>query len=165
MRTGMRQTTLPVYEGMVICLYTDGLAEARTQRSILGRARLGDIVLEMCPDLTAAALLRRIVSEARLVTDDMAAMVLTPAGSPQPGQARVEQLELEADELRDGLGREFLLACGVSPKTIASALAECRRALPRQGRAVLEVRYGPGGPAASVLSGSGPTRTSIFPVL
>jgi hypothetical protein len=165
MRTGMRQTTLPVHEGMVVCLYTDGLAEARTQRGILGRPRLGDIVLEMGRGVTAGALIERIVSQARLVTDDMAALVLTPTGTPQPGQARREQLELEAEELRDGLGEQFLAACGLSLEAIARALDECRRALPRQGRAVLEVRYGPGGPVASVLSGSGPTRTSIFPVL
>jgi hypothetical protein len=165
MRTGMRQTSLPVHEGMIVCLYTDGLAEARTQRGILGRSRLGDIVLEMAPAVTAQALLERIVSEARLVTDDMATLVLSPGGPARPGAARVEQLELEAEELRDGLGEQFLAACGLSLEATAEAVAECRRALPRHGRALLEVRYGPGGPVASVLSGSGPTRTSIFPVL
>jgi hypothetical protein len=164
MRTGTRQTTLPVHEGMVVCLYTDGLAEARTHRGVLGRPRLGDILLEMGRAVSGPALLERIVSDARLVTDDMATIVLAPTGRPQPGQARLEQLELEAGELRDGLGEQFLTACGLSPAATAEALEECRRALPRHGRAVLEVRYGPGGPVASVLSGSGPTRTSIFPV-
>jgi hypothetical protein len=164
LRTGTRQTCLPVHEGMVICLYTDGLAEARTRRSILGRPRLGDIVLEMGSRATAAGVLERVAQEARLITDDMATLVLTPAGAPQPGQARVEQLELEADELRDGLADQFMTACGLSLPAIARAVAECRAALPRHGKAVLEVRYGPGGPVASVLSGSGPTRTSIFPV-
>ena len=47
MRTGLRQTTLPLPAGSVVCLYTDGLAEARTERGILGRPRLGDIVAEL----------------------------------------------------------------------------------------------------------------------
>ena len=80
LRTGLRQTTLPLPAGSVVCLYTDGLAEARTEDDILGRPRLGDIVEDLARDATAAGLLDEVASEARLVTDDMATVVLTPDG-------------------------------------------------------------------------------------
>ena len=55
LRTGVRQTVLPLPPGSVVCLYTDGLAEARTERGVLGRPRLGDILADMGRDATAAA--------------------------------------------------------------------------------------------------------------
>ena len=52
LRTGVRQTVLPLPPGSVVCLYTDGLAEARTERGVLGRPRLGDILAEMGREAT-----------------------------------------------------------------------------------------------------------------
>ena len=53
LRTGLRQTTMPLAPGSVACLFTDGLTEARTERGILGRPRLGDILEELGPDAEA----------------------------------------------------------------------------------------------------------------
>ena len=78
LRTGVRQTVLPLPPGSVVCLYTDGLAEARTERGVLGRPRLGDILADMGRDATAAEMLDRVAAEATLVSDDMATMVLVP---------------------------------------------------------------------------------------
>ncbi len=64
LRTGVRQTVLPLPPGSVVCLYTDGLAEARTERGVLGRPRLGDILAEMGRDATAAQMLDRVAAEA-----------------------------------------------------------------------------------------------------
>jgi Stage II sporulation protein E (SpoIIE) len=164
LRTGLRQTTLPLPAGSVVCLYTDGLAEARTQRGILGRPRLGDLLGQLGHHATAQKLLDRVAQEARRVTDDMATMILTPVNGITSGRFRVEQLEMEADELRAGLARVFLTGCGLADPAIDVAVAECRQALPRHGRVLLEVTYGVRGPTAQVVSGSGPTRTSIFPV-
>lgn len=164
LRTGVRQTTLALPPGSTVCLYTDGLAEARTQRGILGRPRLGDIVAGMDSHAGAPALLERVVAEARLVTDDMAAMILCPVAAVTSGRFRTEQLELQADELRGGVAGRFLAACGLSAEAVGAAEAACRAVMPREGRAVVEVTYGVGGPSAQVLSEPGSTRTSIFPV-
>jgi hypothetical protein len=166
LRTGVRQSTLPLPPGSVVCLYTDGLAEARTARGILGRPRLGDVLAELGPEASAPVLLERVASEARLVTDDMATMILVPTAGVTTGRFRVEELELEPDEVRDGLAEQFLTACGLDAGAVEAAVAECRALLPRKGSVLVSVTYGVGGPGAQVLTGSGgPTRTSIFPVL
>ena len=151
MRTGLRQTTLPFPPGSVACLYTDGLAEARTEDSILGRPRLGDIVEELGRNVTAKELLERVAREARLVTDDMATVVLTPTAGVTAGGFRSEQLEVDADDAGEGLPRQFLQACGVAEAELASAEAEIREHARVHGGAVLHVEYGIRGPRVDVL--------------
>ena len=151
MRTGLRQTTLPLPPGSVVCLYTDGLAEARTERSILGRPRLGDIVAELGRSATAQGLLDRVAREARLVTDDMATVVLTPTAGVTAGGFRAEQLEIDASEVQDGLAEEFLDACAVDGAERVEALAEVARLAGVHGGAVLHVELGIRGPRVDVL--------------
>ena len=151
MRTGLRQTTLPLPPGSVVCLYTDGLAEARTERGIIGRPRLGDIVEELGRNATAHGLLDRVAREARLVTDDMATVVLTPTAGVTAGGFRSEQLEVDAADVADGLARQFLAACGVERREQAEALAEATRLADVHGGAVLHVEHGIRGPRTDVL--------------
>jgi len=152
LRTGLRQTTLPLPPGSVACLYTDGLAEARTERSILGRPRLGDIVEELGRNATAQELLDRVAREARLVTDDMATMVLTPSAGVTSGGFRSEQLEVDAAEARGQLPRQFLEACGVAAEAdVAEAEAEVHELARTHGGVVLHVDYGIRGPRVEVL--------------
>jgi len=151
MRTGLRQTTLPLPPGSVVCLYTDGLAEARTERGILGRPRLGDIVAELGRNATAKGLLDHVAREARLVTDDMATVVLAPTAGVTSGGFRAEQLEIDAAEIPDGLAREFLEACGVDARELAEAVAEVARVADVHGGAVLHVEHGIRGPRVDVL--------------
>ena len=151
MRTGLRQTTLPLPPGSVVCLYTDGLAEARTERGILGRPRLGDIVAELGRSATAQGLLDRVAREARLVTDDMATVVLTPTAGVTAGGFRAEQLEIDASEVPDGLAEEFLEACAVDGAERIEALAEVARLAGVHGGAVLHVELGIRGPRVDVL--------------
>ncbi len=156
MRTGLRQTSLPLPPGSVVCLYTDGIAEARTTtRRILGRPRLGDWVEELAPADTAADLLERVIAGARLVTDDMAALVIRPLGLAAVTSERCEQLEVNAAEAHTGLAQRFAEACGVPRPESVRVGAEAERQALEHGAALIEMRYGP----------SGPTRTSILPML
>ena len=148
LRTGVRQTVLPLPPGSVVCLYTDGLAEARTERGLLGRPRLGDLLAEMGRDATAAGMLDRVAAEADTITDDMATMLLVPTAGVTSGRPRVEQLELEAHEVDDGLADHFLAACGIGPAEARAVIADCRRVLQRHGSALLVVTYGVAGPGA-----------------
>ncbi len=148
LRTGLRQTVLPVPPGSVVCLYTDGLAEARTERGVLGRPRLGDMLAEMGRDATAVKMLDRVAAEATAVGDDMATMVLVPTAGVTTGRPRVEQLEIEAQEVDEGMADRFLAACGVAAAESRAVIADCRRLLQRHGSAVLVVTYGVAGPGA-----------------
>ncbi len=148
LRTGVRQTVVPLPPGSVVCLYTDGLAEARTERGVLGRPRLGDILAEFGRDATAAAMLERVAAEAVIVSDDMATMVLVPTAGVTSGRPREEQLEVEVNEVDEGLADRFLAACGVTPAESRAVVGDCRRLLKCHGGAVLVVTYGVAGPVA-----------------
>ena len=151
LRTGLRQTTLPLPPGSLACLFTDGLTEARTERGILGRPRLGDIVAELGSRTTAADLLERVADEARLVTDDMATCLLSPTAGVTAGGFRMEQLELGADELDTNTARRFLEACGVTGEEAAHAELDAAEQARRHGGAVLSVTYGNPAPTVEVL--------------
>ena len=154
MRTGLRQTTLPLRPGAVVCLYTDGLAESRTAASILGRPRLGDLVEELGPTDTAAQLLARVADEARLVTDDMAAVIVRPRDSIAAGGSRRETIEVDIDDACGGLVEEFLAACKVGPAERARLAGEAGRQAHAHGTAVVDVRLEPGRPVVEVLPGN-----------
>jgi hypothetical protein len=141
-RTGLRQTTVPLVPGSVACLYTDGLTEARTERGILGRARLSHVLTELGRDATAKELLERVADEARVVSDDMAACLVSPTAGVTAGGFRTEQLELSAEELDAGLGARFLEACEVPGADAERALEEARRQAARAGGAVLHIVFG-----------------------
>jgi len=151
LRTGVRQTTLPLPPGSVVCLYTDGLAEARTRVGILGRPRLADIVAALGRDVTAARLLDAVASEARMVTDDMATLVLSPTAGVTSGGFRCEQLELDAEDARGDLPESFLTACGVAEERRERCLAEARALAGSHGCAVLYVRFGALGPQVEAM--------------
>jgi Stage II sporulation protein E (SpoIIE) len=151
LRTGVRQTSVPLPPGSVACLYTDGLAEARTERGILGRPRLGDLLAGLGRDATAAGLLDRVAGDARLVTDDMATVVMTPTAGVTTGGFRAEQLEVDDEDESEGLPRRFLEACGLPEARIDQLLPECTALVNAHRGAVLHVRFGARGPQAEVL--------------
>jgi len=62
--------------GERVCLFTDGLIEARRHGEQLGRAHLRSLVEQ---NLTAQALVQRIETDADECSDDLAAVVITRA--------------------------------------------------------------------------------------
>lgn len=149
--TGVRQTSLPLPPGSVVCLYTDGLAESRTESGLLGRPRLGDILEEIGRDVTAAELLDRVASEARVVSDDMATIVLSPTAGVVAGDFGCEQVELDRDDVESGLAERFLTACDVAASDVDSAVEEMQAIARGAGSAIVHVRYGMRGPQVEVL--------------
>lgn len=151
LRTGLRQTTLPLPPGTVVCLYTDGLAEARTDQGIMGRPHLADIVEDLGREITAPDLLERVAHEARLVSDDMATVVLSPTSGVTAGGFRTEQLEIDVSELDDGLAERFMRACALDSERLATAMLEIREFAHMHGGAVIHVRFGMRGPRVEIL--------------
>jgi serine phosphatase RsbU (regulator of sigma subunit) len=141
-RTGLRQTTVPLAPGAVACLYTDGLTEARTAAGILGRGRLTDLVAELGRDVDAAQLLERVAEEARVISDDMAVCLISPTAGVTTGGFRSELLELSGDELDGPLARHFLAGCGVGEGEAQRALDEAARLASRFDRVILHVVFG-----------------------
>jgi phosphoserine phosphatase RsbU/P len=154
LRTGLRQTTLPLRPGAVICLYTDGLAEARKATRILGRPRLGDFVDELGPTAPASELLERVASEARIVTDDMATVLVRPTGAVAAPGLRQEQLEVDLEDASNGLAERFLEACWVGPADRALHAATAGSLAHEHGTAVIDVTLAPARPEVRVLPGN-----------
>lgn len=142
LRTGLRQTSLPLTPGVVACLYTDGLIEARTDDGLLGRERLTRILAELGRDATAGAVIERVAEEARSVADDMAVCLLSPTATVTSGGFRTEQLELSAEEAAGPLPGRFLEECGVGDDARDDAERELREVAERYDGAVLHTTFG-----------------------
>jgi serine phosphatase RsbU (regulator of sigma subunit) len=149
-RTGQRQTTVPLPANSAACFFTDGLLEARDGGELIGRARLKRIVTELGPDECAEALIDRVAAEADETPDDMAACLVRSLVGFDVPSVRVEELELDGEELGMGIAERFLEACGVPPPAIASALDEARRTAADTGGAVLEVTIDSAGACVNV---------------
>jgi Stage II sporulation protein E (SpoIIE) len=141
-RTGLRQTTVPLVSGSVAAMFTDGLLEARTEGGLLGRERLSELLEEMGDDATARGLVQSVNREARVMSDDVAAVVIQPTNAATAGLFRTEQLELTSSELATGVGERFLEACGIGQLDIDSALDDARMISDRFGGVILHVVFG-----------------------
>ena len=141
-RTGLRQTTVPLVSGSVAAMFTDGLLEARVEGGLLGRERLSELLEEMGDDATARGLVQSVNREARVMSDDVAAVVIQPTNAATAGLFRTEQLELTSRELESGVGERFLEACGVRDADIYSALDDARMISDRFGGVILHVVFG-----------------------
>jgi hypothetical protein len=142
-RTGLRQTTVPLVPGSAACLFTDGLIEARTANGgMLGREQLEEILNELGADADAQELLRRVADVSRSVSDDMAAVLISPASPVTASLFRTEQLELSGRELEGTLARRFLESCDVPEAEIQAAEVEARSLAARFGGVVLHVVFG-----------------------
>jgi hypothetical protein len=151
LRTGLRQTTIPLPSGAIACLYTDGLAEAQTVAGILGRERLAEIVAECGRDAKAQDLLDAVAAEATGLRDDMAACMIAPRRHVHAAATRTELLELSGAELDEGLSTRFLEECGVAEEAGRVAEAEAATVVQDHGAALLLVRFGVGGTRVQVL--------------
>jgi hypothetical protein len=141
-RTGLRQTTVPLVPGSVAAMFTDGLLEARTEGGLLGRDRLEELLAELGDDATARGLVESVNKEARVMSDDIAAVVIQPTNAATAGLFRTEQLELTARELDDQIAERFLEACGVSDHEVQAAIYDARMIADRFGGVILHVVFG-----------------------
>jgi hypothetical protein len=141
-RTGLRQTTVPLVPGSVAAMFTDGLLEARTEGGLLGRDRLEELLAELGDDATARGLVEAVNKEARVMSDDIAAVVIQPTNAATAGLFRTEQLELTARELDDQIAERFLEACGVSDHEVQAAIYDARMIADRFGGVILHVVFG-----------------------
>jgi hypothetical protein len=141
-KTGLRQTTVPLVPGAVACLFTDGLMEARVDGGILGRERLEELLAELGTGATAAGLIGSVREEARVLSDDIAAVVIQPTSAATAGLFRTEQLELSARELDGPVAARFLESCGFSEVEVEAAIYDARALAQRFGGVILHVVFG-----------------------
>ncbi|MGH2918637.1 MAG: PP2C family protein-serine/threonine phosphatase [Solirubrobacteraceae bacterium] len=140
--TGQRQTVLPMPEGTTVCVYSDGLLEARINGDALGRDRLGLWLRELGPEASAKALLDLVVERADRVPDDLAACVVHAAPGATGPAARLEQLKLDVLDVEGPELDGFLKACGVSRADRAIAGRRVSEQLAVSGGVVVDVRIG-----------------------
>ena len=139
--TGLRQTTLPLPSGTAVCLFTDGLFEARAGAGVFGRPRLERLVHELGSDATADEVVERVAREADAIRDDVAVcMIRVDDDAAASGTVRVEELEVGAHELGRRRVRRFLDACGVAPGEAEAVIKAARARAVRDGSVVLRVR-------------------------
>jgi hypothetical protein len=153
--TGLRQTTVSLPRGSVVCFYTDGVVRAPVRAQPFGYRRLWLALGELGVHGDARSLLERIGAEADATRDDMAACLLrvahhVPAAAGGGGVRRVEELEVFRGDLDTGRPVEFLAACGVPSDHIDAVIEEFRAASARLGGAVLRVLVGSGLPRAEL---------------
>ena len=141
--TGLRQTTVPLVPGAVACLFTDGLMDARVAGGILGRGRLEELLGEMGDHASARGLIDRVSQESRVLSDDIAAVVVSPVdGAAATSQVRTEQLELSPRELEGPIAYRFLESCGVSRAEADAAVETAHALAAASGAVILNVVFG-----------------------
>jgi hypothetical protein len=141
-KTGLRQTTVPLVPGAVALLFTDGLMEARVDGGILGRERLEELLTGLGTSATAAGLIASVRDEARVLSDDIAAVLIQPTSAPTAGLFRTEQLELSTRELHGPIAARFLESCGFSKVEVEAAIYDARALAERFGGVILHVVFG-----------------------
>jgi hypothetical protein len=144
--TGLRQTTVCLPANSAVCLFTDGLIEARSGEGMIGRLGLVEIIRGLGPDATAAEVLDCVAAEADRVDDDMAAcMFRVVDGTAETASARVEELEVRRGEPLDIMLRRFLVACGVGTRAISNTIIRADQTMRRHLAVVVQVSVGADG--------------------
>jgi len=150
MRTGTRETVVALPGPARICVFTDGVTEARVGQDLFGEKRLSRTLRALPPDAGAAELLDSVAAQASARPDDMAACLLhVHDGSGAPTIVR-ERLELDAHAIGDERVRRFLLECGVSPSEAIASVERARRELAQAHTATLSLNYEDGLPLVAV---------------
>ena len=158
LRTGKRQTTVPLLCGASACFVTDGLLEARAGDTLLGREWLQSVVAAFGPLDSAEALLDRVFDAADLTADDMTACLIRAVDGPSAAGPRIEELELASDDVGAPAPGRFLEACGVPAEAVEDVLVEARRLIQQAGKALLTVRIDGDGASVTVTA---PTREAL----
>jgi serine phosphatase RsbU (regulator of sigma subunit) len=158
LRTGLRQTTVPLPRGSAACFVTDGLLEARAGDSLLGPEWLAGVIAGFGPLDSAAALLDRVVEHADETPDDMTACLVRAVAGGSAAGPRIEELDIEPGELDSAAPRRLLEACGLPEDAIADTLATAREVSEGTGKALLTVTIDGGAPSVRVTA---PTREAL----
>jgi stage II sporulation SpoE-like protein len=158
LRTGLRQTTVPLPRGSAVCFVTDGVLEARVGDDILGREWIAAALAGFGPLDSASALIDRVIEAADDAQDDMTACLVRAVSGPETVGPRVEELLLAPDDVAAAAPERFLKACGVPQDAVAPALAEARRLAVQAGAALLTATIDGDGASVRV---TGPTRERI----
>lgn len=158
LRTGKRQTTVPLSRGASACFVTDGLLEARAGHGLLGREWLKRVVAAFGPLDSAEALLDRVFESADVAADDMTACLVRAVDGPSAAGPRIEELELAQDDVGAPAPGRFLEACGVPAEAVEDLLVEARRLVQQAGKALVTVTIDGGGASVTVTA---PTREAL----
>jgi hypothetical protein len=150
MRTGTRQTVVSMQGWSQVCMYTDGLTEARVGEELYGTDRLADALAQLGRQATAAELLERVTDETSARPDDMAACMFNIEGDAIAPRVVVEELELDGEELVDDRVERFLLACGVARGELAEIVRSTRAVAGAAGTVILELRLSDGPPEVAL---------------
>jgi serine phosphatase RsbU (regulator of sigma subunit) len=140
LKTGLRSTTVSVGPDSTVCLFTDGLTEARTATGLIGRAHLRDIVEELGEDATADTVIERVASTAERLPDDLTVCLLRPTAGEARHEIQVEELDVPPGEA--DVGRRFLAACGVGGQARRNAEDALDELLARGDTALVRVVKG-----------------------
>jgi len=152
MRTGSRETTVPLPAGSLACFHTDGVVEAKLDGGLFGRDRLEELVASLGPGEQAGTLLDRVVAEADETPDDMAVFLVRPGDDATLMSPRMELLELDAEDLASGYAETFLELCNVPEGEAVTAIEGARADVESGGRALLEVTCADGCGRARLLT-------------
>lgn len=163
--TGLRESTIAIPGRAQVCLFTDGLIEARIGGELFGCERLAGELAKLGESATAPALLRRVVAASDKRPDDMAACVLTFAGAALPPTLVGEELVLTRAAVDWDATERFLLAHGVATERVREALREARHLLEAASAAVLRLRLSDASPELEVASAHAEGPTTDGPAL
>jgi serine phosphatase RsbU (regulator of sigma subunit) len=150
MRTGTRQTTVSVPGWSQVCMYTDGVTEARVGLELYGVERLASALAELGPQTTASALLERVAQDTSARPDDMAACLLSVEGGARTPKVLMEELELDYGEAASDRIERFLLTCGVERHELADLTRSAQVVAGRVGTVLLELRLADGPPEVAL---------------
>ena len=150
--TGRRQVTLPLPPGAVACFSTDGLADVLVEGRRLGPDRLAAEVRGLAAGDGAGELLARLVQRSTDQPDDMAAIVLRPPNdAPSPRTGKIEELEVDADDVRRGRLARYLAEYRVDGAVAEAATAAVARVLAHAHAVVIEINHDAAGATVSVV--------------
>jgi serine phosphatase RsbU (regulator of sigma subunit) len=149
--TGRRQVTVPLPPGSVACFYTDGLADVIGGGERLGLDRLADAVHALGPDEGAQELVAGIVRRSDTRPDDIAAVIVRPpADAPAVRPGRIEELEVDAADLRRDRLEGFLASFGVSDGVAEAAVRTASENIVRAGACMIAIHHDEGGATVAV---------------
>lgn len=151
MRTGTRQTVVSVPGRAQICLYTDGVTEARVGAELYGTERLADALAALGRQATASTLVDFVARESDKRPDDMAACMLSIEGGDEEPAVLVEEVELDTLQIADERTERFLLACGIPRERIAELVSAALLDAGLANTVLLQVHLAGGSPQVTLV--------------